>query len=104
MTWYPLGGKQFETLEAVADYARILLHKAPLRVALDGEDEAFVRDLYSFHPEAEKKAGPGIDFFYVAVMPDWGTRNFLIYRSDWTYDNFSIKKCIASMRKQLGSH
>lgn len=77
MTWYPLGGKQFETLEAVADYARILLHKAPLRVALDGEDEAFVRDLYSFHPEAEKKAGPGIDFFYVAVMPDWGTRNFL---------------------------
>ena len=97
MTWYPLGGKQFETWRAVADYAQIVLHRSVPGVALEGEDAEFVRSLFEFHPEAVKKAAPGIDFFYVGV-------NFLLYRSDGTYDNFSIKKCVESMKKQLGSH
>ena len=104
MTWYPLGGKQFETWRAVADYAQIVLHRSLPGVALEGGDAAFVRNLFAFHPEAVKKAAPGIDFFYVGIMPHWDTRNFFLYRSDGTYDNFSIKKCIESMKKQLGSH
>lgn len=103
MTWYSLGGKRFETWRTVADYAQIVLHRSLVGVALEGEDGAFVRDLFAFHPEAVKKVGPGIDFFYVGIMPGWGTRNFFVYRSDGTFDNFSIKKCIESMRKQLGS-
>ena len=104
MAWYQLGGKQFETWRTVADYAQIVLHRSHPGVALEGEDAAFVGDLFAFHPDVEKKAAPGIQFFYVGVMPAWGTRNFFVYRSDGTYDNFSIKKCIASMKKQLGTH
>lgn len=104
MTWYALGGKQFETWRAVADYAQIVLRRSCPGFALRGEDAAFVADLFFHHPEAEKKAGPGIEFFYVGIMPAWGTRNFHVYRSDGTYDNFSIKKCIESMKKQLGTH
>ncbi|MDC4232182.1 DCL family protein [Actinomyces sp. B33] len=97
---YILGGKSFETATAVADYARIVLHRAVPGFAVEGEDAAFVADLFSHHPEARRKAGPGIAFFYVGTVPDWGTRNFLFFRSDGTYDNFSIKKCIESMKKQ----
>ena len=78
-----------------------MLHRSLPGVALEGGDAAFVRDLFAFHPEAVKKAAPGIDFFYVGIMPHWDTRNFFLYRSDGTYDNFSIKKCIESMKKQL---
>lgn len=94
---YTLGGKSFETATAVADYARIVLHRAVPGFALEGEDAAFVADLFSHHPEARRKAWPGIAFFYVGIMPAWGTRNFLICRTDGSFDNFSMKKCIASM-------
>ncbi|MST63964.1 DCL family protein [Schaalia hyovaginalis] len=94
---YTVGGMRFETAKAVSDYARIVLHRSVPGFALEGEDAAFVADLFSHHPEARRKAGIGIAFFYVGVMPSWGTRNFLVCRTDGTYDNFSIKKCIASM-------
>lgn len=94
---YVLGGKRFETATAVSDYARIILHRALPGFALEGEDAAFVADLFSHHPEARRKAGPGISFFYVGIMPAWATRNFLVYRSDSSVDNFSIKKCVASL-------
>lgn len=101
MSQYSLGGKQFGTWKAVSDHARAVLHRSLPGVALEGGDAAFVRDLFSFHPEAVVKAGSGIDFFYVAVIPAWGTRNFHLCRSDGTFDNFSIKKCVESMKKNV---
>lgn len=96
---YVLGGKRFETATAVSDYARIILHRALPGFALEGEDAAFVADLFSLHPEARRKAGPGISFFYVGIVPSWGTRNFLVCRTDGTFDNFSVKKCVASLTR-----
>lgn len=96
---YVLGGKRFETTTAVSDYARIILHRALPGFALEGEDAAFVADLFSLHPDAGRKAGVGIEFFYVGGISAWGTRNFLVYRSDSSVDNFSIKKCVASLTR-----
>lgn len=96
---YVLGGKRFETTTAVSDYARIILHRALPGFALEGEDAAFVADLFSHHPEARRKAGPGISFFYVGIMPAWGTRNFLVCRTDGSFDKFSVKKCVASLTR-----
>lgn len=66
---YVLGGKRFETTTAVSDYARIILHRALPGFALEGEDAAFVADLFSLHPDAGRKAGVGIEFFYVGGSP-----------------------------------
>ncbi|MDO4791493.1 MAG: hypothetical protein Q3999_03300 [Buchananella hordeovulneris] len=73
---YPLGGKRFKTATAISDYARIILHRSLPGFALEGEDAAFVADLFSNPPKARCKAGPGISF-----------------------DNFSIKKCVASLTR-----
>lgn len=96
---YVLGGKRFETATAVSDYARIILHRALPGFALEGEDAAFAADLFSFHPDACRKTGAGIKFFYVGIVPAWGTRNFLVCRTDGSFDNFSIKKCVASLTR-----
>lgn len=96
---YVLGGKRFETATVVSDYARIILHRALPGFALEGVDASFVADLFSHHPEARRKAGPGISFFYVGIMPAWGIRNFLVCRTDGSFDNFSIKKCVASLTR-----
>ena len=96
---YVLGGRRFETVEDVAVRAKEILNCAHLGVALEGGEAMFVGDLFSHHPDAGRKTGAGIEFFYVEIVPAWGTRNFLVCRTDGTFDNFSIKKCVASLTR-----
>jgi len=39
-----------------------------------------------------------VDAIVVALIPEWGTRNFLVLREDGSTDNWSIKKCITNLR------
>lgn len=95
---YRLGGLVFETKQMITKHATVVLNRAGLGEVLDGADEAFARDLLAHHPEAYRKHGVGVSAITVAVMPGWGTRNFLALRADGSVDNWSIKKCINHLR------
>ena len=95
---YTLGGITFTSKRNVREHASSVLNRAGLGEVLQGGDEAFARALLSHHPEAPRKHGVGVDSIVVALIKEWGTRNFLVLREDGTTDNWSIKKCITNLR------
>lgn len=95
---YSIGHVEFKTKSDVAQHAKALLNRAELGRPLNDEDTEFVAGLFSNHPEYVNKCGLGVQFFYVGIIPAWGTRNFLLYRVDGSVDNFSIKNCISHLR------
>lgn len=97
---YILGGHMFTTTRDVTTHASTVLNRAVPGEPLTGSEAAFVADLFAHHPEARRKAGPGVLFFYVGVIPGWDTRNFHVYRSDGSFDNFSVKKCVATLTRK----
>ncbi|GAB3692022.1 DCL family protein [Corynebacterium nasicanis] len=94
---YVVGGITFRTKNDVREHARKVLNSAVLGEELTGGEASFVGDLFRAHPNYAAKRGNGVHFFYVGVIPAWETRNFLLYRLDGTFDNFSIKKCVGNM-------
>ena len=97
---YSLGGLAFATKQTVANHASAVLNRAGLGEVLRGSDESFARDLLAHHPEADRKHGAGVFVITVALIPEWGTRNFLVLREDGSIDNWSIKKCIKNLRPE----
>ncbi|XBH22252.1 DCL family protein [Jonesiaceae bacterium BS-20] len=95
---YILGGLTFPTKQAIAKHASAVLNRSGLGEVLNGPDDSFARDLLAHHPEADRKHGVGISAIIVALIPEWGTRNFLVLHEDGTDDNWSIKKCITNLR------
>lgn len=53
-------------------------------------------DLLSYHPEAEEKIGPGINYFKVVQNHRKGQYNFQVVRTDGLEIDFSWKKCVAN--------
>ncbi|KAG0597885.1 hypothetical protein M758_12G027900 [Ceratodon purpureus] len=62
---------------------------------LNPEDEAKVRDLLEYHPNAEKKRGSGIDFIKIKRHHTFkDVRCFWVVRTDGTETDFSYHKCL----------
>ena len=95
---YALGGLTFPTKESVRLHASTVLNRAGLGEVLVGADESFARNRIAPHPDGTRKQGAGDDVIVVALIAEWGTRNFLVLREDGTVDNWSIKKCINNLR------
>ncbi|WP_260843480.1 DCL family protein [Micrococcus luteus] len=95
---YTLGDQTFATKKAVLAHASEVLNRISLGEVLHGQVERFALDLLTHHPEAEQKHGAGIAGVAVVLMPEWGTRNFFVFRVDASIDNWSVKKCVANMR------
>jgi len=95
---YNLGGLRFTTKKAITKHASAVLNRSGLGSILDGPDDSFARDLLAHHPEVDRKHGVGASMITVALIPEWGTRNFLVLREDGSVDNWSIKKCINNLR------
>ena len=58
------------------------------------EDEPYVKALFWRHPNAEEKAGCGIDHFAVDFPPVHPGRCFYVVRLDGNRDDFSIGTCL----------
>ena len=95
---YTIGGQRFATKRDVRAHASAVLNRTGLGEVMQGEDELFARELLAQHPRVAQKHGVGVAAITVAVMPEWGTRNFLVLREDGSVDNWSIKKCITNLR------
>ncbi|KAG0597883.1 hypothetical protein M758_12G027800 [Ceratodon purpureus] len=61
---------------------------------LSPEDEVKVRSVFQYHPKAEEKAGPGIDYVKIDRIYDEDTRCFWVVRVDGTAIDFSYHKCL----------
>ncbi|MCT2995279.1 DUF3223 domain-containing protein [Propionibacterium freudenreichii] len=95
---YTVGTLTFATKGDVRTHASHVLNRAGLGEILTGSDDAFARALLSNHPDAPRKQGVGVDAIVVVLIPEWGTRNFLLLREDGSVDTWSIKKCITNLR------
>ena len=93
-----LGGVAFPTKEGMRLHASIVLTRSDLGEVRVGADESFARNRIAHHPDGTRKQGVGDDVIVVALIAEWGTRNFLVLRGDGTVDNWSIKKCINNLR------
>lgn len=60
---------------------------------ITGRDRELLEALIEFHPEAERKKGPGIRSFYVDRAEPKG-KCFWLRRTDGTFDNFSFLQCL----------
>ena len=66
---------------------------------LEGNDEAFVKEIISFHERNEAKMAD-FDHFEVGVHPQFDkTRCFFVVRKDDTKEDFSITKCIQKLEE-----
>src|SRR5690625_7044868 len=97
---YTIGGQRFATKRDVRAHASAVLNRTGLGEVMQGEDELFTRELLAQHPRVAQKHGVGVAAITVAVMPEWGTRNFLVLREDGSVDNWSIKKCITNRSEE----
>src|SRR5690625_6596924 len=79
---YTIGGQRFATKRDVRAHASAVLNRTGLGEVMQGEDELFTRELLAQHPRVAQKHGVGVAAITVAVMPEWGTRNFLVLRED----------------------
>lgn len=95
---YTVGTLTFATKGDVRAHASGVLNRAGVGEILTGTDETFAKALLALHPEAPRKHGTGVVAVFVALIPDWGTRNFLVLREDGSTDNWSIKKYITNLR------
>lgn len=91
-----IGPYEFPTQAAAKDHASAVLKAAVLATPLRDGAEDFVHALFTCHPDASVKAGSGVRHFEVRPGPSWSTRNFWVVCTDGTFDNFSIKRCVAN--------
>lgn len=82
-------------------FVRMLLHsgKYESEDRLIPEHEKTIRDrLLPYHPEYEKKIGPGIDYIKIGYHPDFeSSRCMFIVRKDGVSVDFSYWKCIKGL-------
>lgn len=95
---YTVGNVTFATKDDVRAHASRVLNLTGIGEVLTGADDTFARALLAHHPDASRKQGAGVIAIVVALIPKWGTRNFLVIREDRSTDNWSIKKCITNLR------
>jgi len=66
---------------------------------LEGNDEAFVKEIISFHARTDAKMA-NFDRFEVGTHPQFEkTRCFFVVRKDETKEDFSITKCIMKLEE-----
>ena len=58
--------------------------------------EGFLAALLRRHPCADEKTGAGIAFFSTATEQAYGTRHFLVVRTDGSFTDFSFLACVTA--------
>lgn len=87
-----IGERTYRTKES----AKAAIYEVRNRVKARGrptpEDDEFLRDLVTLHPDAEAKVGCGIDHF--EVRQNFNYDGFWILRTDGSETDFSFMKCL----------
>lgn len=93
-TSYEIAGVYYLDINKVKSKSRAILNLKKDGERLDGNDEAFVKEIISFHERTEAKMA-NFSHFEVGTHPQFEkTRCFFVVREDETKEDFSITKCI----------
>lgn len=90
-----IASQVFRTKKAAKDFFRDIRDRYKDGERIAQEDDGFLRDLISIHPEAEVKYGCGISHFSVERDVEFGTtRHFVIHRIDGSKTDVSFHSAI----------
>jgi hypothetical protein len=89
-----IGELSFDTATAAIEHFSKMLNRYGPDDTISDEDTRELLWLLDRHPEAAQKRGCGVLCFVIEELPS-GVRRFRIFRKDWTFTDFSFRKCIA---------
>lgn len=96
-----LGGETFPTKIALKQFLSDVLKNTSLGTRVNRRAAGVIRELIEFHPDAERKIGPGIMDITVRTLyvgPGKGmSRSFFIERADGQRVDFSFHKCLSEI-------
>lgn len=93
-TSYEIAGVYYLDINKVKSKSRAILNLKKDGERLEGNDEAFTKEIISFHERTEAKMAD-FDRFEVGTHPNFDkTRCFFVVRKDGSKEDFSITKCI----------
>ena len=100
-TCIQIGCLTFKSKKEAKDYIRPIFNKYKDGQRIAGEEDSFLRDLISLHPESVTKIGSGISHFTIQPDQEWGTtRHFVLVRLDGQSTDFSFHTCIDGSNKR----
>ena len=98
-TSYEIAGVYYLDINKVKSKSRAILNLKKDGERLEGNDEAFVKEIISFHDRSEAKMAD-FDHFEVGTHPNFDkTRCFFVVRKDASKEDFSITKCIQKLEE-----
>lgn len=79
---------------------KILYRFANMKINKNTNEYNILFELLNNHPYVDEKIGSGVDYFFVQ-QSKWKTNqyNFMIYRTDGSFTDFSYIKCLNPKRK-----
>ena len=98
-TSYEIAGVYYLDINKVKSKSRAILNLKKDGERLEDSEEAFVKEIISFHERSEQKMAD-FDHFEVGKHPQFeNTRCFFVVRKDGTKEDFSITKCIQKLEE-----
>ncbi|XP_060199434.1 protein DCL, chloroplastic [Lycium barbarum] len=99
--WVDWEDQILEDTVPLVGFVRMILHSGKYAVGdrLSPEHQrTILQRLLPYHPESEKKIGPGVDYITVGYHPDFeNSRCLFIVRKDGESVDFSYWKCIKGL-------
>lgn len=91
---YEIAGEYYRDITKVKSKARAILYLKKDGEKLDGDDQAFLKELLKFHDKHDEKM-KDFDGFVCGTHPTFvKTRCFFILRKNGDKEDFSVTKCI----------
>ena len=98
-TSYEIAGVYYLDINKVKSKSRAILNLKKDGDRLEGNDEAFVKEIISFHERTDAKMAD-FSHFEVGTHPQFEkTRCFFVVRNDGAKEDFSITKCIQKLEE-----
>lgn len=94
MAKYHLNGEEFKSKKDILSRCKSIKASAFHGAPIQGDDLAFLLDLFSRHSHIEEKTGSGIDFLTVDTTI-WGNSSFYIVRTDGTTIDIGFNRLVA---------
>lgn len=98
-TSYEIAGVYYLDINKVKSKSRAILNLKKDGDRLEGNDEAFVKEIISFHERSDAKMAD-FSHFEVGTHPNFDkTRCFFVVRKSGEKEDFSITKCIQKLEE-----
>ena len=100
-TSYKIAGQYYLDINKVRSKSRAIMNLKQDGERLEGNDEAFIKEIIEFHHKSEEKL-KDFEAFEVNVHPQFEkTRCFFVVRKDGSKEDFSVTKCIQALENSM---